>query len=239
MIRRLAAITLWWLLGSVVGAALFWALLQVPESSVWMLGLSVVLAVLACAVVMWTIGGALLAWQPTVVPGQAFRGGRRAWLAVLCGALILFLVWMLTAHATAWHLRHAGELDAWIIARSGKSDTAWLHRTIEWTIWVLRWGLGLTLAASLAAWMAADGVRAIGRLRWVTTALHPKRWLTVALIVGLLIQLPLQHAFWRPASLGINVEPLFVAVKLGVIAVLAAIGCVLVLWIATPAERPR
>ena len=44
MISRLAIISAWLLVGTAAWFAIFWGLLHVPESSVWMLALSAVLA---------------------------------------------------------------------------------------------------------------------------------------------------------------------------------------------------
>ena len=64
MTRRLAVAVVWLLLGETVAGAVFWTLLGVPESSVWMLGFSLLLSLLTLAAVLWTIGGVFALWRP-------------------------------------------------------------------------------------------------------------------------------------------------------------------------------
>ena len=130
------------------------------------------------------------------------------------GALVFALVWWLTGKGASWHAQYGGQLDAWIIARTGKSETARLHSAIFWLLWFLRWGLGLTIALSMAAWVVRDGVRALGSVRWLASALNPLRWLGVTALVGLGIALPWHHVYWRPEKISIGAEPWFVTAKL-------------------------
>jgi hypothetical protein len=126
-----------------------------------------------------------------------------------------------------------------IIARTGASNTAWLHRTIVWTIWLLRWGPGLTLALSLAAWIAARGTVAIGAASWVRSAFHPKRWAVVLALVALCFMLPWRFVYWRPPHLSVAAEPWFVGAKLGGMALLAAAAWALIIRVVTPiGDRP-
>ena len=86
MIRRLAVITCWLLAGHTVWLAIFWGLLQVPESSVWTLALSIVLALCLIALAASLSAGAAMAWNvwrpalPSGVPEStgAARASMRA-----------------------------------------------------------------------------------------------------------------------------------------------------------------
>jgi hypothetical protein len=234
---RLPIVAGWLIAGHAVAAGLFWALLQVPESSAVMLGVSVIVAALVIATLVWVLGGAAAAWRPDVPPARAALRGFVHAPAVVLGALVFALAWWLTREATVWHTAYAGQIDAWIIARTGKSDTARLHAGIFWALWFLRWGLGLTIALSLVAWVVRDGPRAAIGPRWLASALNPLRWLAVTALVGLGIALPWHFAYWRPARLPIDAEPWFVGAKLAAMLIAAAVAAALTLRVVTPPNR--
>lgn len=239
MSQRLPLIALWIAIGHGAAGGLFWGLLQVPESSVWMLGLSAGLVLAILIALLWVTGGVLLAWHPQIRPMRAFVSGLSASPAVCVGALLFGTVWWATRAAISWHTAHAGEIDALIMVRTGASNTLWLHRTIVWTIWVLRWGPGLTLALSLAAWIAARGTAAIGAADWFRAAWHPKRWTVILALSALCFMLPWRLVYWRPAHLSIPAEPWFVGAKLGAMVMLAALAWALMIRVVTPvSDRP-
>jgi hypothetical protein len=239
MSRRLPLIALWVAVGYGAAGGLFWGLLQVPESSVWMLGLSAGFVLAILITLLWVTGGALLAWHPQITPMRAFVAGLSASLAVALGGVVFGGVWWATAAAITWHAAHAGEIDALIMVRTGASNTAWLHRTIVWTIWILRWGPGLTLALSLAAWMAARGTAAIGAVDWFRAAWHPKRWSVILALTALCFMLPWRFVYWRPAHLSLPAEPWFVGAKLGGMLVVAATAWALMIRVVTPVDSNR
>jgi hypothetical protein len=236
--RRLLTVTVWLIIGHALAAGLFWELLQVPESSTATLALSAFIALLLIVLLAWVHGGALAASRPEAAAGSALGKGLLELPAVALGALLFLAVWWLTMRAASWHTAYAGQMDAWIIARSGKSDTARLHAGILCVIWFLRWGVGLTLALSLAAWSARDGVGALASTRWLASALHPVRWLAVTALMGLMLAIPWHYVYWRPTGLPIDAEPWFVGAKLAAMAVLAAFGWALALKVVTPPTRP-
>jgi hypothetical protein len=122
------------------------------------------------------------------------------------------------------------------MARSGRSETKLLHDGVEWFIWTLRWGIGLTLALSLVANLVASGWPAFGQARWVGRAFHPKRWVSVALLVGLTQLLPWHYVSWHPARMSLGMEPWFVGVKLTAMAILSAAGAVMAVRAVTPPD---
>jgi len=235
--RRLSIAAVWLLLGETVAGALFWTLVGVPESSGWTLGFSLLLSLLILVAMLWTIGGVFALWRRPEAPVViALRGALRHAFYVAVGALLFFVVWWVTGRGIAWHQSYAGQIDAWIIARSGRSETKLLHDGIEWFIWTLRWGIGLTLALSLVADLVASGWPALGRARWVGRAFHPKRWVSVALLVGLTQLLPWHYVSWRPARMSLGMEPWFVGAKLTTMAMIHAAGAALMVRLATPRE---
>jgi hypothetical protein len=188
---------------------------------------------------LWVHAVALAASRPGASAVGALLRGWRAVPAVVAGAPLFMACWWITAKAFDWHAAYAGQIDAWIIASSGRSGTAWLHRAIDWTIWLLRWGVGLTASLSLAARLAGDGALALTGRGWFQSALHPGRWIAVALLIGVAVALPWHWIYWRPAHVSLAMEPWFVGGKLAVAAVVAAIGWALALRIVMPRQPDR
>lgn len=226
---RLTLISLWLLLGHAAWLAIFWGLLQVPESSVWTLALSSLLVVTLVVLAAGLHAGASAAWRPGISVGEALAGGSRRLHATVLAAAVFGLLWWATAAVLAWHGNVAGQIDALYIARTGRSNTGWIHGAMFWIVMFARWTIGLTLAVSLlAALVGADG-RQRGAAGWLRAALVPRRWLTLTFWLVLLIAVPWQFVSWRPARLSLGLEPWFVAAKLGLIAVSMSAGWALVL----------
>ena len=178
MTRRLPLIAGWLIAGHAAAAGLFWALLQVPESSSLMLLISATLALLAVLAVVWTVGGALAAWRPEATPGRAMARGLVHLAAIVLGVLVFALVWWLTEKGAIWHAQYGGQLDAWIIARTGKSETARLHSAIFWLLWFLRWGLADDRPVAGRVGGPRRSARAQS-VRWLAQRAEPLRWLGV------------------------------------------------------------
>jgi hypothetical protein len=247
VIRRLAIVSAWLLGGNALWFAIFWGLLHVPESSVWMLALSAFLALVLIAVGGAVLAGASAAWDQVRPPAQSLLGGARLVPAALAAALLFGVVWWLTGVVFDWHTRIAGQIDAWVIARTGRPNARWIHFTIFWvTLWV-RWSIGLTLASSLLAALVTDGAAALRSGARLRAALAPARWLTITFWFVLLVAIPWHLVVWRPARLSLAVEPWFVGAKLATIAVAMAMGWALVLRVghgateksATEAQRTQ
>jgi hypothetical protein len=238
MIARLLTATVWLLVGHAVLAGIYWTLLNVPESNVLMLGASATLGLVLL------VGGA-------IVEGAAVRrlaGGVAARLTLgrslgqslgsvpaFVVALVIYAAFsIIAARLALWHETHAGEIDAWLIAHGDWTRTAWLHRGFTLALDFLRDVLGLSLATGAFAAMVLGGVGDLLGRSWIWRAWSPKRLIVVTAAVVGLIWWPWQAASWRPASLPPTfVQPLFAAVKLGLIAVVMHIGWAIVLWSAT------
>jgi hypothetical protein len=144
---------------------------------------------------------------------------------------VFALVWWLTGIAGGWLLDHAGQIDAWLIARTGWTRTAGLHIVLKWIVAFVRYGIGLSLAVSLLAALVAHGARAAGRAVWLRRAFGWRQLIvtTVAIVVG--IWLPWQAVFWRPASLPPTwLEPAFAAAKLAALFLLFNAAWAVILW---------
>ncbi len=237
MTRRLAVIATWLLAGHALLLALFWGLLNVPESSAWMLALSAAVAIVLIVAAGALHAGAALAWQHDGPVERALLAGTRHVPAFLLATLLFWAIWWATAQALEWHARLSGQMDAWFIARTGRPDTAWLHALVFWTIQFVRWSIGLTLALSFLGAFVGRGVRTLRSTGWLTSALHPRRWLMVTFWLVLLIAIPWQAVDWRPRQISLVLEPWFVAAKLGAIAIAASVGWALMLRVcARPVE---
>lgn len=237
MIRRLAVITAWLLAGHALWLGLFWGLLQVPESSTAMIVLSAALIVLLVALGAALHGGAAAAWDATRDPWGRLLAGVHLVPAVLLASAVFGAAWWVTDVALDWHTRTAGQIDAAYIARTGRSATGWIHGVIFWTVMFVRWTLGLTLAVSLLGAVAGTGLRAVASTRWIRAGVAPRRWLALTFWLVLLVALPWQAVDWRPARIGLALEPWFVAAKLAAVAVAMAAGWALVLRVGT--DEPR
>lgn len=236
MIGRWIRMTLVLLVGWAIAGALYWGLLNVPESNVAMLGLSLLLAVSVLAVAGMTATLAVL------MAAREERGTglvRRLLAGILVfavAAVVYALVRMAAGALDARYAAATGQIDAWFIATFDWTNTAWLHRLVDW----LLWGLGHVAAASLASGILVAGTLA----RWkdavhpraLLTMLRPRRLVVMAVVLLALVWLPWQAAYWRPPVLPASMwEPVFAGTKLLIIAALAASAAALILWLATEA----
>jgi len=219
---RTLAVVSWLVVGHAVLGGLFWLLLQVPESNALMLALSGLLALVLI------LGLPLVQLMPLRAVGASEPFGRalgiaasRAWMGVVPLAVFAF-VWWATGAAEAWTTGHAGQIDAWFIARLGVTNTGWFHTSIHVVLAFLRFALGAALAVAMLAAIAGDGLKGLLTGRWLRGALGWRYLLLVAaaLIVG--FALPSHALYWRPASLPATwAQPAFAAAKLLVLYLVA------------------
>jgi hypothetical protein len=234
-ITRFLAIVAWLALGHAVLGALFWGLLLVPESTVFMVGLSALIVLLLLVVAAWVEVLALHSFaRGRLMGGARIRTIVDAVPAFL-GALAIFgIVFALTWLAGNWLGAHRGEMDAWMIVHAKTVRTAWVHATLGWILWVIRFGIGLSLALALLAQMTTSGLGSIKRPAWLGAGLRPLRILFVALAMFAFVWLPWQGVYWRPKALPPTwLEPAFVVTKLLLLYLLANLGWALALRITT------
>lgn len=227
--RMLAALA-WLCVGHAVLAGLYWLLLQTPESNAWMLGASLALVLAA----VWLTGIVEMTALLTVGAGGSLRASaqasiRRAWLVVLPLALFA-AIWAVTGAAANWHARGSGQIDAWIIAKTGWTRTARLQESLAWLLAFVRYGVGASLAAALLGALATEGQRGLAS-RWIPRGLAWKPLVVTSLALFVGIWLPWQAVYWRPASLPATwVQPAFAALKLLALYVVGNLAWAVVLW---------
>jgi hypothetical protein len=234
MIGRFLKATLWLLVGHAALAGVYWGLLNVPESNVAMLGVSAVLVLLL-------VGGAAIVEGVglRILAARAERWSAMRYLACVPAFIVAAALWLAISWAVGWvearHTAHASEIDAWLIAHGDWTRTAWLHRTIEIVLWLLRYVVGLSLAVGVFVLCTVDGVGETLRPRRFVAGLGWKRLLIVAVAIVVFVWLPWRAAYWRPHSLPHNLaQPLFAAARLALIALVVHVGWAIVLWSAIP-----
>jgi hypothetical protein len=216
--------------GHAVAATLCWSLVNVPESNVAMLALSVAVTGALILVLSWTERTALLAWESTVPFRRAAQRGVAGVTTFVAAALVFGLLWWLTARAEAWHAAHAGEIDAWWIAQTGSAKTGWIGAGATILLWLVRYLVGVSLAVAALSAGTILGGRAILSPGWVGRGLSLRQIGPTGLAMVVFVLLPLQAVHWRPALIPPTwVEAAFVAVRLGTIYLAVNVGWALVL----------
>ena len=195
---RLAIITAWLLVGSALTAAVYWALLNTPESTLLALITSAVLLIVALVSMGVTVNGAILMWSHG--PSRSALG-RALWRApaVVPAALIVLAIWWLVSQAETWVTLRNGQISAWFIARFGWADVSWLFTSIRYGAMWMRW----VIAALLAVWLMATVVHGFKFRLSVTRVALASLWFAV------LIALPWAYAPWRPLCATDSAEPAF------------------------------
>jgi hypothetical protein len=181
----------------------------------------------------WVEAVGLLAWQAGAKPRELPRHGIGKVPGVWLGAALFVVAWFLAAYAGAHWDSYRGEIDAWLMAELGWTNTGGLHTAFRWLLTFVRF-LGLSVSVALASAFAAGGFGALRHVRWLRDALSLRRLLTVAGILVVFFWLPSRAVNWRPAWLGPNwQETTFVVLKLGTVYLLANVGCALILGVGT------
>jgi hypothetical protein len=225
---NLPGTTLVLLAGGVVSAAIYWGFLNTPESTVWTLALSAVLALALLFVAATAMGTVLLAWYSGRVTLPVLVGALRGLPAFLPPALVVAAVWWLVLRADAWLLATSGEISAWFIAQFDWSDVGWLFQTLAWVSLWLRWVVAPFVALVWWRTILVRGWKPTVAI--VRESLHPVRVLAATAIVGVLVWVPwTQLVPWRPRGVPTGtMELVFVGAKLALVAVLSALGWSLV-----------
>jgi hypothetical protein len=217
------------LAGHAAAGGLFWTLINVPESNVLMLAASAAIVLLIAGALSWTDATAVLLCDPATPGRRAMRRGLSAWLPFLASVAIGALVWILTERIAEWHAATAGEIDAWWMATTGSTATAWIHGGIRVLLWFARYVLGVSLAVAAFSAGVLRGARRLLSIAWVRAGCSAGQLGTIGLVMVALVWLPLEEVFWRPAALPTAVETVFVGAKLALLYLLINVGWALVL----------
>ena len=195
-------------LGYAITGGLYWTLLNVPESSVVMLAVSLLLVIAGVACAGVAIGAAIAVAQGASAREASVSGVRALPLFVLGLLLLGILIW-LTAGAENWWEAHSGEVDALALRYLKTNRTSVVHIAVYWLLWLVRWGLGLSLLGGLSA---AGALRARARkgLRSGLSWLPLLAVIAAVLVYNLLVW---RFAYWRPEQLATSREMAFVSLK--------------------------
>ena len=226
---KLVLAAAWILIGAAVTAAVYWGFLITPESTVWALMVSAVLAVVVLALAGFTIAGAIAVWWHGA-SSRAVQIAARSIPGIVPAALIVALIWWLVHRAEIWIAMRSGQINAWFIARFGWDDMSWLFTAIGVAAGWLRWVIAALLAVSLMAAFAAAGWRALAQGSWLRRALGARAIAASTLWFGVLVALPWLYLLpWRPRNLPpTSIEFAFIAAKLTTAAILFALGTALI-----------
>lgn len=227
-LQRFALSAMLLAIGYAVTAALYWALLNIPESNVLALLASAAL-VLLVAIAGGVTTGMALALAQGAGSGDAARRAIAALPSFFAGVVIFGGLWWLTGFAEASWRGHRGEVDAMFLRYLGTARTEPLHRSTLWLLFLIRWGLGLSVVAALVA----AGVSG-GRLATIGRDLRSIRMIALgAACAGVIAvtQGVWRVVLWRPRGLPASgVELVFVAAKLIVLYAFAISIAAAVLW---------
>ena len=236
---RIALAAVWILLSGAATAAVYWGFLITPESTIWALTASALLALIALALIGLTAGGAIaVLWQG--VSMAAVMRALRSIPGVVPAALLVLLIWWIANRVETWVTMRRGPINAWFITQFGWGDMSWLFTTIAYAADWFRWVIAALLALSLMAGFVGIGWRALTQAAWITRALRPR---TIALGTAwfvVLIALPWLYLVpWRPRGLpATSVEFAFIVAKLSVSAILFAAGTALIAYEASRTPLP-
>jgi hypothetical protein len=233
--RALVWSTAWMLAGAATFAALYWAFINTPESTIFMLALSLLLVIGMVVVLAATWSGALDGWSRGWTSGTLRRalGGVPAFVPV---ALFVLTVWWLIGRGLGWLDAHSGGIGAWFIVTFNWSDVRPLlqaaHYAGDWLRMVVAPFAGLVWLGDVLS----RGWRPLVDRACLRRAFSPMRLLLVTAIVGLLVIAPLYYGlYWVPGRLPPTwIEPAFAAAKAGAFALAAAIGFSLISRLAAP-----
>lgn len=201
-----------------------------------MLGVSAALALLMLVALAVGVNTAVLLMQGMrlgVSLGTAVR--RIHWFVV--ASLPIALAWWLLAQADAWVSSHAGEINAWLIARFGWSDISRLFQAHAWISRWIRWVMVPVASLSLLATLLGHDRRAAAQERWLRRAWHWRTLGLASLVFVVLMVLPWKLAAWQPALPATWVQPAVAALRLGVVTMLWSIGAAVLVALSVQRKR--
>jgi hypothetical protein len=231
VIQRTLVVAICLSIGAAVFSGLYWLFLSTPESNVWMLTVSVILALFMVTVIAVTINVALLIALGGAIKHSIAVGPRRVGWVIAAALPLALLVWVIM-RGDAWVAARAGEINAWFIATFGWADASALFAAQSYlSIW-LRWVFLPVLAiAALSGLLqrSAEPPRVDGPRQWVRAAWNWRTLLVATLAFALLVVLPWRAAFWQTSGLPWRwLEPSIAAIRLAAVAALISIGYALI-----------
>jgi hypothetical protein len=232
VIKRTAAMLAWLVAGHAVLGGLYWALLLVPESNVFMLTTSLLLVV---GMVWWcglVEGVGLLASQADDSLRAHVRPAAGRAALVVAPLIVFAFVWWTTGMASDWLARHSTEIDAWILLKTGWTRSIVLWPAGEYVIAYVRYGLGASLALTLFVDLLRTGLGGAASSSWLRRSFAWRQLvvLTVAWVIGLLVLSPVAYWRWQPKGFAAEwFEPAFAATKLSLMFVVANLAWTAVL----------
>jgi hypothetical protein len=236
MMRAFALSTAWLLAGGAVFAALYWAFINTPESTIFMLAVSLLLVAGMGVVLGVTWTGVLDGWS------RGWSGGtlRRAFGGVpafVPAAAFVVVVWWLVGRGLGWVDAHSGEIGAWFIVTFNRSDVRPLLGGVHYAGDWLRLVVAPFAALVWLGEMLSCGWPPPSTRTWLRRALSPTRLVLASIAVGVFILAPLYYGlYWVPNGLPPTwVEPAFALGKATVFALAGAAGLSLVSRLAAPA----
>ena len=231
--------SVWILVGAAISGGVYWAFLTTPESTVWALITSAVLAVVVLILLGFTITGAIAILSNGLTRVTIVRA-LRAIPSILPALVVVLIIWWITIRAETWIGMRNGQINAWFIAQFGWADVSWLFRLIRYTAMWFRWIIASMLALSLMTGFVLVGIRALAQFAWLRRALRPRALVLCTLVFIVLIALPWKYLVpWRPAGLPTtSIEIAFITAKLSLAAVMGAIAIALIIREASGAVPP-
>jgi hypothetical protein len=228
MMRRLARVSAILAAGAIVGGALYWALLNTPDSNAIVLGISALLVVLLVLTAAIGVSMATLVARGTPGREAVARVPRAAgWFLIAFSPLLA--AWMTLGRFDRWVIERQGEINAWFIARFGWADISWLLRAEVWASRWIRWAVVPVLCISLLTTI----LTAETGTTWLRRAFHWRTLLAATLAFIVLMALPWQLTTWRPQLPPTWVQPTLAAIRLGTTFVFGILGFAVLILFAT------